>query len=134
VNGAPKPSWLDRFLGFVHPEEHQQQIGPVESNSGDIFRGPTENENRFAAADQNQPATGEGSQTNLDRRAAVAAAAAAREGDTSMPYTPGHATCNLFSQKAVAESGAPKPEVKKADGKMGAPSAAELAGDRVPPG
>lgn len=51
-----------------------------------------------------------------------------------MPYTPGHATCNLFCQRAVEESGAPKPEVKKADGKMGAPSAAELAGDRIPPG
>jgi hypothetical protein len=51
-----------------------------------------------------------------------------------MPYTPGHATCNLFVQKAVAESGAPKPLVKKADGTMGAPSAAELAGDRVPTG
>jgi hypothetical protein len=51
-----------------------------------------------------------------------------------MPYTPDHATCNLFCQRAVSESGAPKPEVKKADGKMGAPSAAELAGDRIPPG
>jgi hypothetical protein len=51
-----------------------------------------------------------------------------------MPYIPGHATCNLFVQKDIAEAGAPKPEVKKADGKMGAPSAAELAGDRIPPG
>ncbi len=49
-----------------------------------------------------------------------------------MPYTPNHATCNLFCQRAVTESGAPKPEVLKADGKMGAPSAAELSGDRIP--
>ena len=81
-----------------------------------------------------QAATGEGSQANIDRRAAIAAAARAHEGDTSMPYTPDHATCNLFCQKAVGESGAPKPEVLKADGKLGAPSAAELAGDRVPAG
>jgi hypothetical protein len=51
-----------------------------------------------------------------------------------MPYTENHATCNLFCQRAVTESGAPKPEVMKADGKMGAPSAAELSGDRIPPG
>jgi hypothetical protein len=51
-----------------------------------------------------------------------------------MPYTPNHATCNLFCQRAVTESGAPKPEVLKADGKMGAPSAAELSGDRIPSG
>ena len=83
---------------------------------------------------QNQPTSGEGSQANVDRRAAIAAAAQAHEGDTSMPYTPNHATCNLFCQKAVAESGAPKPEVMKADGKMRAPSAAELSGDRIPSG
>lgn len=78
--------------------------------------------------------TGEGSEANLGRRAAIAAAAQAHEGDTSMPYTEDHATCNLFCQRAVTESGAPKPEVLKADGKMGAPSAAELSGDRIPPG
>src|SRR5208282_5193883 len=50
------------------------------------------------AAAQN---TGEGSQANLDRRAAIADAAEAHEGDTSMPYTANHATCNLFCQKAV---------------------------------
>jgi hypothetical protein len=44
-------------------------------------------------AAQNQ---GEGSEANLDRRAAIAAAAQAHEGDTSMPYTPGHGTCNQF--------------------------------------
>jgi hypothetical protein len=32
------------------------------------------------------------------------------------------------------ESGAPKPEVEKKDGKMGAPAAAEWAGNRVPSG
>lgn len=76
---------------------------------------------------QQQPASGEGSQANLDRRAAIAAAASAHEGDTSMPYTADHATCNLFCQRAVTESGAQKPEVMKADRKMGAPSARELA-------
>ncbi len=83
---------------------------------------------------QNLPEHGEGSQANLNRRAEIAAAAQAHEGDTSMPYTPNHATCNLFCQKAVTEAGAPKPEVLKADGKMGAPSAAELSGDRIPHG
>ena len=77
---------------------------------------------------------GEGSLPNLARRAAIAATAQRHEGDTSMPYTDDHATCNLFCQRAVTESGAPKPEVMKADGKMGAPSAAELSGDRVPSG
>jgi len=48
---------------------------------------------------------------NRGRRAAIADAARKHDGDTSMPYTPGHPTCNLFVQKAVAESGAPKPVV-----------------------
>ncbi|HEX9222603.1 MAG TPA: RHS repeat-associated core domain-containing protein [Candidatus Acidoferrales bacterium] len=81
---------------------------------------------------QSQPTSGEGSQPNLDRRAAIAAAAQAHDGDTSMPYTPGHPTCNLFLQKVVAESGAPKPEVTKADGTKGAPGAAEWAGSKIP--
>lgn len=134
ADGAPQPSWLDRFLGLVPTDEEQQQISQVDSNSSDIFREPAGNGNANVEADQNQPASGEGSQSNLDRRAGISAATAAHDGDTSMPYTPGHATCNLFVQKAVAESGAPKPLVRKADGRMGAPSAAELAGDRVPPG
>lgn len=56
---------------------------------------------------------GEGSQANLDRREAIAATAEKHDSDTSMPYTPGHPTCNLFVQKDIAEAGAPKPEVKK---------------------
>ena len=80
------------------------------------------------------PASGEGSDGNLDRRAKIARTAEDHNGDTSMPYTAGHPTCNLFVQKGIAGAGAPKPEVKKADGKMGAPSAAELTGDRIPPG
>jgi RHS repeat-associated protein len=89
---------------------------------------------QIAAQEAAAQSTGEGSPANLERRAAIADAAEAHEGDTSMPYTADHATCNLFCQKAVAESGAPKPEVMKEDGKMGAPSAAELSGDRIPPG
>ena len=69
---------------------------------------------------------------NRGRRAAIADAARKHDGDTSMPYTPGHPTCNLFVQKAVAESGAPKPVVTKADGTKGAPGAAEWAGSPVP--
>ncbi len=72
------------------------------------------------------------SQKNRGRRAAIADAARKHDGDTSMPYTPGHPTCNLFVQKAVAESGAPKPVVRKADGTIGAPSAAEWANSPVP--
>src|SRR5947209_1765051 len=83
-------------------------------------------------AQPQQPISGEGSQANLDRRAAIAAAAQAHDGDTSMPYTPGHPTCNLFLQKVVAESGAPKPEVIKADGTKAAPGAAEWAGSKIP--
>jgi hypothetical protein len=49
-----------------------------------------------------------------------------------MPYTPGHPTCNLFVQKDIAEAGAPKPELKKADGSTGAPGAAEWAGSAIP--
>ncbi|MFZ3199880.1 MAG: hypothetical protein WA175_01890 [Candidatus Acidiferrales bacterium] len=74
----------------------------------------------------------EGSQANLERRARIASAARKHDGDTSMPYTPGHSTCNLFVQKAIAESGAPKPIVKKADGTLGAPSAAEWANSPIP--
>ena len=69
---------------------------------------------------------------NRGRRAAIADAARKHDGDTSMPYTPGHPTCNLFVQKAIAESGAPKPVVRKADGTIGAPSAAEWANSPVP--
>ena len=72
------------------------------------------------------------SQENRGRRVAIADAARKHDGDTSMPYTPGHPTCNLFVQKAVAESGAPKPVVTKADGTKGAPGAAEWAGSPVP--
>ena len=49
-----------------------------------------------------------------------------------MPYTPGRPTCNFFVQKAVDESGAPKPVVTKADGTKGAPGAAEWAGSPIP--
>jgi hypothetical protein len=72
------------------------------------------------------------SQKNRGRRAAIADAARKHDGDTSMPYTPGHPTCNLFVQRVVAESGAPKPVVLKADGTKGAPSAAEWANSPVP--
>lgn len=54
------------------------------------------------------------------------------DGDTSLPYAPGHATCNLFVQRIIRESGAPNPLVKKADGRMACPSAAEWAGSPVP--
>jgi hypothetical protein len=134
ANGTPQPSWLDRFLGLVPTGGEQEQISRLDINSSDIFSELAESGDEYSQRAQNQPATGEGSQANLDRRAGIAAATAAHEGDTSMPYMPGRATCNLFVQKAVAESGAPKPLVRKADGRMGAPSAAELAGDRVPPG
>ncbi|MBZ5501039.1 MAG: hypothetical protein LAN59_02210 [Acidobacteriia bacterium] len=69
---------------------------------------------------------------NRGRRQAIADAASQHAGDTSMPYTPGRPTCNLFVQKAVAESGASKPVVIKADGTKGAPSAAEWANSPVP--
>ena len=69
---------------------------------------------------------------NRARREAIAAAAESHDGDTSMPYTPGHPTCNLFVQKAIAEAGAPTPLVTKADGSSGAPGAAEWAGSPVP--
>lgn len=132
--GMPQPSWLDRFLGLVPTDEEQEQTSHLDGNTSDILNEPVESKRADAQGTQDQRATGEGSQANQARRSAIAAAAAAHEGDTSMPYTPGHATCNLYVQKAVAESGAPKPLVRKADGTMGAPSAAELAGDRVPPG
>lgn len=77
-------------------------------------------------------ASDSGQETNAARRAAIAATAQADEGDTSMPYTPDHATCNLFVQREIAKSGAPKPLVKKADGSMGAPSAAEWAESDIP--
>jgi len=98
------------------PPEPSQATGPVNSPTGA----------------QAQQQSGEGSQANLARRAAIAAAARADEGDTSMPYTPGHPTCNLFVQRDVAKSGAPKPELKKHDGTMGAPGAAEWAGSKIP--
>ena len=82
-----------------------------------------------SAAEQQQQAQ---ETTNAERRAAIAATARADEGDTSMPYTPGHATCNLFVQREIAKAVAPKPEVKKADGTIGAPSAAEWAGSKIP--
>lgn len=115
-------------------DDEQEQISALSTNPNDIFSRPAESGETGEAESQNQPSGGEGSQSNLDRRAAIATAAATHNGDASTPYTPGRAICNLFVQKAVAESGAPKPLVKKADGTMGAPSAAELAGDRVPPG
>ena len=45
---------------------------------------------------------------------------------------PARPTCNLFVQKAVAESGAPKPVLTKEDGRKGTPEAAEWAGSAVP--
>lgn len=81
---------------------------------------------------QQQPASGEGSAANEARRAAIADKALALNGDTSMPYTADHATCNLACQRIIKESGAPNPLVKKADGSYGAPSAAEWAGSPIP--
>lgn len=77
-------------------------------------------------------ASHEGRSANLERRARIAEIARKHNGDTSMPYTPDHPTCNLFVQRAIAESGAPKPLVKKADGTLGAPSAAEWANSPIP--
>ena len=74
----------------------------------------------------------EGNRANRERRARIAEIARKHSGDTTMPYTPGHPTCNLFVQTAVAESGAPKPLVKKADGAWGAPSSAEWANSLIP--
>lgn len=77
-------------------------------------------------------ATQQGIPANLKRRARIAEIARKHNGDTSMPYTPGHPTCNLFVQRAIAESVAPKPLVNKADGTWGAPSAAEWANSPIP--
>ena len=74
----------------------------------------------------------EGSRANLDRRRRIAEIARKHDGDMSMPYTWGHPTCNLFVQRVIRESGAPNPLVKKADGRMGYPGAAEWAGSPVP--
>lgn len=74
----------------------------------------------------------EGGPANVSRRARIAEIARRHVGDTSMPYTTGHPTCNLFVQRTVAESGAPKPVMKKADGTWGAPSAAEWANSPIP--
>lgn len=73
-----------------------------------------------------------GSPANIGRRARIAGVARRHSGDTSMPYTTGHPTCNLFVQRTIAESGAPKPLVKKADGIWAAPSAGEWANSPVP--
>jgi|GEM_PF-3222192 len=73
----------------------------------------------------------EASPGNLERRARIAEIARKHSGDTSMPYAPGHPTCSLFVQRVIAESGAPKPLVRKADGTWGAPSAAEWANSPV---
>lgn len=77
-------------------------------------------------------ASHEGRPANVKRRARIAESARKHAGDISMPYAPGHPTCNLFVQRAIAESGAPKPLVKKADGTLGAPSAAEWANSPIP--
>lgn len=132
--GDRQPSWLDYFLGLAPDDANQTEISQIDTNSDDIFQEPPASQTADAPKPQDYPAAGEGSLANLNKRAAIGAAAAAHEGDTSMPYTPGHATCNLFSARAVSESGAPKPLVQKADGKMGVPSAAEFAGDRIPSG
>lgn len=55
----------------------------------------------------------EGSRANLDRRRRIAEIAKKHDGDTSMPYTWGHPTCNLFVQRVIRESGAPNPLVKR---------------------
>lgn len=74
----------------------------------------------------------EDSQENQRRRAEIAGVARKHNGDRSMPYKPGRPTCNLFVQKAISQSGAPKPLLIKADGSKGAPSAAEWAGSAIP--
>lgn len=82
--------------------------------------------------EQEGRASHEGSRANLKRRDRIAEIARKYNGNTSMPYTTGHPTCNLFVQRAIAESGAPKPVLKKADGSWGAPSAAEWANSPIP--
>jgi hypothetical protein len=61
LNGAPQPSWLDRFLGLVPTDNEQEQISPLGTNPSDIFNEPAESEETGEAESQNQPSAGEGS-------------------------------------------------------------------------
>ena len=130
---SDNPETFADLDGHVNPSPDDPRRGPCADSGTTVCGQEQQQQSAQSSAAQGQAQnTGEGSQANLDRRAAIATTAEKHDGDTSMPYTPGRPTCNLFVQKDIAEAGAPKPEVTKADGSKGAPGAAEWAGSRVP--
>ena len=55
VNGAPQPSWLDRFLGLVPTTDEQEQIYQRDSNSSNILREKSGSGDPDELAAQNVP-------------------------------------------------------------------------------
>ncbi len=116
-------------LRAVSAENREPEEVPASATASQ--QGPGE-DGHWVTIDYRHVFIHQGSRANPGRRARIADIARKHAGDTSLPYKPGHPTCNIFVQGTIAESGAPKPPVKKADGTPGAPSAAEWAGSPVP--
>ncbi len=110
--------------------ERARQSNEVESQVSDRERHGSQNttDGHWVTINHRHVFIHEGSRANLNRRARISEIAKKHAGDTSMPYTVGHPTCNLFVQRVIRESGAPNPLVKKANGTMGCPG----AGSSVP--
>jgi len=128
LTGTPHPSKLAPVDGASPKEELYGRASPQQHSSAE----QNATDGHWVTINHRHVFIQEGTRANADRRGRIASIAEKSEGDTSMPYTLGHPTCNLFVGKVIRKSGAPNPLVKKADGTMGCPSAAEWAGSPVP--
>ena len=137
LNGAPQPSWLDRFLGLVPTDDVRQQISQAHSNSNAIFREEPRSGDLYEAEVQNQniePVQQRGAK-NAEQRTPQNTAATAEKynGSTEWAFTaqkgafaPKTNKCNAFVGDVTKEAGAPA-SVTGSDGKSRYPLAAEWA-------
>lgn len=137
VNGAPQPSWLDRFLGFASADDNREPISQGDSSSSDAFGQTSESGDPDALVAQNR--SSEGTQQNQAQNARqqtpqdIAAAAGKYNGSPDWAFTarkgafaPNTNKCNAFVGDVTKEAGA-LALVTGSDGKSRYPLAAEWA-------
>jgi hypothetical protein len=137
ANGAPQPSWLDRFLGLVPTGEEQEQMSQGDNGSSYIFPKAIQSGDRYELVAQNRnnaPAQQSGAQnTNQQTPQNVGATAEKYNGSSDWAFTAQKGAsarntnkCNAFVGDVTKEVGAPA-SVTGSDGKSRYPLAAEWA-------
>jgi CHAP domain-containing protein len=137
ANGAPQPSWLDRFLGFAPADGDQEQISQGDASTTDVSRQTSASGDPDELDAQNRSSNGaqqnQSQNTNPQMPHSIAATAGKYSGSTDWAYAaqkgafaPYTNKCNAFVGDVTKEAGAAA-FVTGSDGKVRYPLAAEWA-------